>query len=135
MQVSRQTSNKRERETERETERERERERQRETERERKREREKICTKIKVIGKVCNLNFYYGFKCYHPRLTQMLVNYTTTLTSSIDYKYFLFLESPRSIPVLSKCDVLVVGGGPSGIAASLGARRAGCDVILVRPEL
>ena len=65
MQVSRQTSNKRERETERETERERERERQRETERERKREREKICTKIKVIGKVCNLNFYYGFKCYH----------------------------------------------------------------------
>ena len=33
-------------------------ERERETERERDRERERICTKIKVRGKVCNLNFY-----------------------------------------------------------------------------
>ena len=40
-------------------------------------------------------------------------------------------ESPRAIPLLAKCEVLVVGGGPSGIAAALGARRAGCDVILV----
>ena len=32
--------------------------RERETERETERERERICTKIKVIGKVRNLNFY-----------------------------------------------------------------------------
>ena len=37
---------------------------ERETERDRETEREKICTKIKVTEKVCNQNFYCGFKCY-----------------------------------------------------------------------
>ena len=51
-------------------ERERETETQidRKTKRQRERQREKICTKIKVTEKVCNRNFYYGFKCYQPRL-------------------------------------------------------------------
>jgi flavin-dependent dehydrogenase len=31
----------------------------------------------------------------------------------------------------ARCEVLVVGGGPSGLAAALGARRAGADVILM----
>ena len=31
----------------------------------------------------------------------------------------------------SRCEVLVVGGGPSGLSAALGARRAGADVILM----
>ena len=39
-------------------------------------------------------------------------------------------EKPREIPVLARCEVLVVGGGPSGLSAALGARRAGADVIL-----
>src|SRR3990172_5364178 len=30
-----------------------------------------------------------------------------------------------------KCDVLVVGGGPAGIAASIAAARAGCRVVLL----
>ena len=30
-----------------------------------------------------------------------------------------------------KCDVLVVGGGPAGIAASIAAERAGCRVVLL----
>ena len=41
-----------------------------------------------------------------------------------------FTEKPREIPVLARCEVLVVGGGPSGLSAALGARRAGADVIL-----
>lgn len=43
----------------------------------------------------------------------------------------LIEESPRQTPVLSSCDVLVVGGGPAGLCAALGARRAGADVILM----
>ncbi len=41
------------------------------------------------------------------------------------------VEPARKIPVLDQCDVLVVGGGPSGLSAAIGAARAGADVILM----
>lgn len=37
---------------------------------------------------------------------------------------------PRSALVAGDCDVLVVGGGPAGLGAAIGAARAGADVIL-----
>jgi ribulose 1,5-bisphosphate synthetase/thiazole synthase len=40
-------------------------------------------------------------------------------------------EAARHIPVLAQCDVLVVGGGPAGLAAALAAKRAGADTILM----
>ena len=40
-------------------------------------------------------------------------------------------EPAREIPVYRECDVLVVGGGPSGTAAAVAAARAGADVILL----
>jgi hypothetical protein len=40
-------------------------------------------------------------------------------------------ESARDIPVWGRCDVLVVGGGPSGTAAAVSAARAGADVVLL----
>ena len=40
-------------------------------------------------------------------------------------------EPARSIPVFRTCDVLVVGGGPSGIAAAVAAARTGADVVLL----
>ena len=40
-------------------------------------------------------------------------------------------EPARTLPVLARCDVLVVGGGPSGLSAALGAARAGADVLLM----
>ena len=41
------------------------------------------------------------------------------------------LEPARQVPVLAKADVLVIGGGPAGVAAAIAAGRAGADVILV----
>jgi hypothetical protein len=43
-----------------------------------------------------------------------------------------FVEEPgRSVPIYHRCDVLVVGGGPSGCAAAFAAARAGADVVLL----
>jgi hypothetical protein len=40
-------------------------------------------------------------------------------------------ELPRQIPVHDETDVLVLGGGPSGVAAAIAAARAGARVILL----
>ncbi len=40
-------------------------------------------------------------------------------------------ELERVLPVYHRCDVLVVGGGPSGCAAAFAAARLGADVVLL----
>jgi hypothetical protein len=40
-------------------------------------------------------------------------------------------EAARDVPVYHRCDVLVVGGGPSGSAAAYAAAKAGADVVLL----
>lgn len=40
-------------------------------------------------------------------------------------------EAARSVPVLAETDVLVVGGGPGGLAAALAAAREGVETMLV----
>ena len=40
-------------------------------------------------------------------------------------------EPSRKIPVMAETDVLVIGGGPSGLAAALAASREGVDTMLV----
>jgi NADPH-dependent 2,4-dienoyl-CoA reductase/sulfur reductase-like enzyme len=40
-------------------------------------------------------------------------------------------EPARETPVVRKCDVLVVGGGPAGCAAAASASATGADTVLV----
>jgi 2-polyprenyl-6-methoxyphenol hydroxylase-like FAD-dependent oxidoreductase len=40
-------------------------------------------------------------------------------------------EPARDVPVYANCDVLVVGGGPSGTAAAVAAARLGAEVVLL----
>ncbi len=40
-------------------------------------------------------------------------------------------EQPRTVPVMAETDVLVVGSGPGGLAAALGAAREGVRTMLV----
>ncbi len=40
-------------------------------------------------------------------------------------------EGPRSTPVLCETEVLVVGGGPGGLAAAVAAARAGAQTTLL----
>lgn len=42
-----------------------------------------------------------------------------------------YAESAREVPIYHRCDVLVVGGGPSGCAAAYAAARSGADVGLL----
>lgn len=41
------------------------------------------------------------------------------------------IQPQRELPILHKTDVLVVGGGPAGVAAAIAAKRAGVNVALV----
>lgn len=41
------------------------------------------------------------------------------------------IQPQRKVTLLDQTDVLVVGGGPAGVAAAIGARRAGAKVTLV----
>ncbi len=41
------------------------------------------------------------------------------------------VQPQRTLPILDTTDVLVVGGGPAGVAAAIAARRAGAEVTLV----
>src|SRR5271167_3290120 len=42
-----------------------------------------------------------------------------------------WIEPSRSMPVVSRADVVVVGGGPAGFSAAVAAARQGASVVLV----
>ncbi len=55
---------------------------------------------------------------------RLLITRKKTFTDKI-------IESEKEIPILDTCQVLVIGGGPSGLSAAISASRAGVDVILM----
>ena len=50
---------------------------------------------------------------------------------ALDAALQVYHEPAKALPVLTSCDVLVVGAGPAGISAALAARRAGADTVLL----
>ena len=42
-----------------------------------------------------------------------------------------FVMESRKTKVSTRCEVLVVGGGPAGLSAALGSSRAGADTLII----
>lgn len=52
--------------------------------------------------------------------------------SRLDLQAGAWIEEPaRRTPVLGECEVLVVGGGPAGLAAAVAAAQQGADTLLI----
>lgn len=47
------------------------------------------------------------------------------------FKKDIFIERTKEIKILDRCQVLVVGGGPSGISAAISSARTGADTIII----
>lgn len=60
------------------------------------------------------------------RLEKIKDHLQPSVTSSTTY-----MEPAKSIPIYKKVQVCIVGGGPAGMSAAVGAARAGADVMLV----
>jgi hypothetical protein len=43
----------------------------------------------------------------------------------------IYVEPSKEIPIIMEADVVVVGGGPAGVGASVGAARAGMSTLLI----
>ena len=56
---------------------------------------------------------------------------TGTITPVIESGLRTIREPERLIPVLAETDVLVLGGGPAGVAAAIAASRTGAETYLV----
>jgi ribulose 1,5-bisphosphate synthetase/thiazole synthase len=60
-----------------------------------------------------------------------VLQHTAAARGAVDTAQDQYIEPAKALPILARCEVLVVGAGPAGLSAALAARRAGADVILL----
>ena len=63
-------------------------------------------------------------------LGEFIIGKRTSENYDLKCMTFVLTEAPKRVPILAKCQVLVVGGGPSGLSAAISSARAGADTIL-----
>lgn len=78
------------------------------------------------------LNRWAGVKTPKPNVEKKtgIINQKKNIPAHLSLDDCI-VEPPRQTPIHSRCDVLVVGGGPAGLSAALAAKRAGADTILL----
>ena len=64
--------------------------------------------------------------------TEVTVSHRVTNSNKAQISSDKVIEPAKETPILTSCDVLVVGSGPSGLSAAVSAARVGnVDVMLV----
>lgn len=74
-----------------------------------------------------------GFLMVNPSLAFAEQHSKTTLSTNLDIRGYV-KEPRRDIPVIDAADVVILGGGPAGVAAAVSAARTGADVILLEKQ-
>ena len=67
-----------------------------------------------------------GFLMVNPSLAFAEQHSKTTLSTNLDIKGYV-KEPRRDIPVIDAADVVILGGGPAGVAAAVSAARTGAE--------
>lgn len=66
----------------------------------------------------------------------LIINRNSNLTNNLtnnskNINKDIYIEKNKELKILDSCEVLVVGGGPSGISAAISSSRAGADTIIL----